>query len=404
MIIIGGGAAGFFAALRAKSLAPERRVLILEKTTKVLAKVKISGGGRCNVTHDTADLNFLLKHYPRGEKLLKQAFRKFSAVDTVKWFESRGVKLKTEEDGRMFPITDDSQTIVDCLMKEVEKLGVEIEVRKTVQSISKIENSWQVTCADATVYSASTIIIAAGGMPQIHEYNFCNNLNLDIVAPVPSLFSFNLKSHRYKGLEGIAVQNASVRLQGSKLSAEGPLLVTHWGFSGPAVLKLSAWAARELNDKQYKANIHINWVAGETDESLRGHWSEWKSKHGQRQVMTHPMFNFPKRLWERQLEIAEFPDAVKWAEAPSKNVNKLTEEIRNGEFSIEGKTTFKEEFVTAGGIALSNVNPETLESRKHPGIFFAGEVLDIDALTGGFNFQAAWTTGWIAGENAVNVV
>ncbi|MCU0428386.1 MAG: aminoacetone oxidase family FAD-binding enzyme [Cytophagaceae bacterium] len=399
VLVIGAGAAGFFGALRVKELAPEKKVIILEKTSKPLAKVKVSGGGRCNVTHHTEDLAYLLKHYPRGQKILKRAFRKFAPRDTVEWFKSRGVFLKVEADGRMFPTTDSSQTIVDCFLQAAQSTSLTVEYHKQVLTLLRMETGWEVRCADGTSYRSAAVLVTTGGFPHLKDYTFLSGLGVQIITPVPSLFSFNLSEHRYQGLEGIAVPMAQVKLMGTGHEASGPLLITHWGFSGPAILQLSSKAARELATQQYQQKFLLNWVPSFKETDLKDWWQTQRNVHGQRQVYGHPSFQFPKRLWERQLELAGMPQ-VKWAEAPSKAVNKLNEELRNGIFEMKGKTTFKEEFVTAGGVELSQVDPETMMLFQYPGLFMAGEVLDIDALTGGFNFQAAWTTSWIAGTAA----
>ena len=397
VIVIGGGAAGFFAALSCKQHNPGYSVTILERSDKLLAKVKVSGGGRCNVTHACFENSSLAKFYPRGGKQLRKAFSQFSTKDTVQWFESRGVKLKTEEDNRMFPVSNNSQTIVDCLMKEAEKLGVLIKKGASISGISKSGDSFILSIGGNTI-NADKIIIAAGGSPKLEGFNWLKELGHTIVPPVPSLFTFNMPHEPIKKLMGVVADPVSVKIKGTKLSSQGPLLITHWGMSGPAVLKLSSWGARELHAMNYKFELLINWLGDKSEQDARDILDSELNTIGKRQVGNKNPYQLPNRLWLFFLEKNEIKEEIPWNQLPKKSINKLLNTLVNDLYKAEGKTTFKEEFVTCGGVSLEDVNFETMESKKCSGIYFAGEVLDIDAVTGGFNFQAAWTTGFIAGK------
>ena len=394
--IIGGGAAGFFAALRVAELQPDWQVTILEKSPHVLGKVKVSGGGRCNVTHHAPYASHLLPEYPRGKAFLKKVFKAFTATDTVAWFEQRGVTLKTEADGRMFPTTDKSQTIIDCLLGEAQRRGVRVRTGHGVQSVEVAPHQFTVTHTQGTsTFDAS--LIASGGYPKASSYQWMLASGHSLVEPVPSLFTFNLPHSPYEGLAGIAVPQAEVRVQGTSLIYTGPLLVTHWGLSGPAVLRTSAWGARVLAEQGYQATLQVKWLPDTSEEELRQHLQRYRSEHGARLVAKYPLFELPRRLWERLVALAEITDTTPWQELSKKSLNRLVEWLIRAPSTMQGKTTFKEEFVTAGGIPLEEVDPSTLASRKVPGLYFAGEVLDIDGVTGGYNFQAAWSTGYVAG-------
>jgi len=399
VIVIGGGAAGFFGAISCARYNYNAEIILLEKSEKLLSKVKISGGGRCNITHACFDNNQLSKFYPRGGKELKACFAYFSTNQTVDWFESRGVKLKTEADNRMFPVTDSSQSVVDCLVREARVLGVKIMTGFSVGGIEKKGKQWEVKLRSGENMLCDKVLVATGGSPSDDAYNWFRELNIKIIKPVPSLFTFNVANSRLSGLQGIAMQNVEIRIEGTKLSNTGPLLITHWGFSGPGILKLSAWAAREINEMNYDFNVHINFVPGYTEETLREKLQQIKAEHPKKVIASNPLFEIPKRLWERFVGIAGMDEELKWGDIPNKNINKLIEEILRGNYSIKGKTTFKEEFVTCGGVDLDEVDMLTMQCKKQSGLYFAGEVLNIDAVTGGFNFQAAWTTGFIAGKS-----
>ena len=394
--VIGGGAAGFFGAIAAAEAKAE--VILLEKTTKLLAKVKVSGGGRCNVTHSCFDVNLLLKNYPRGLKELKKTFQQFSVNDTIKWYEERGVRLKTEADGRMFPVTDSSQTIIDCLSFEAAKHKVKIITGAAVTKIEKKGNCFYVTTLSDEVFSFDKLLVATGGYPKEDAYHWLKETSHSIVPPVPSLFTFNIPNSKFEGLQGISVPMASIKIAGSKTIQSGPVLITHWGLSGPAVLKLSAWEARNLHEANYHFTIMINWVPEYTEDMMREELTKIKKEDFRKTIYSNPYFNLPRRLWERLVTLAEINEAIKWADLPAKNLNKLLEELIRCCMTVSGKTTFKEEFVTCGGVNLKEVDFTTMQSKLCPGLYFAGEALDVDAVTGGFNFQAAWATGYIAGK------
>ena len=396
-IVIGGGAAGFFAALSCKQHHPEYSVTILERSDKLLAKVKVSGGGRCNVTHACFENNQLSKFYPRGGKQLKKAFYQFNTKNTVEWFESRGVKLKAEADNRMFPVTDNSQTIIDCLLDQANKLGVIIQKGISISRIEKKENGFILSAGEKEII-ADKIIIAAGGSPKIEGLNWLKELGHTIVPPVPSLFTFNMPNEPIKKLMGVVANPVSIKIKGTKLSGEGALLITHWGMSGPAVLKLSSWGARELQAMNYKFEVLINWLGDKNEQEVRDKLDAELKIIGKRQVGNKNPFQFPNRLWLFFLEKNEIDAETTWNQLKKKSLNKLLNTLVNDSYKAEGKTTFKEEFVTCGGISRDEISFETMESKVCPGLYFAGEVLDIDAVTGGFNFQAAWTTGFIAGK------
>lgn len=406
VIVAGGGAAGFFAAVTCARFNPEAEVIILEKGFKLLSKVKISGGGRCNVTNSTYEPNLLASHYPRGGKELKMAFKIFSSKDTVDWFELRGVKLKTEEDGRIFPITDDSQTIIDCLIKEARVLGVKIltefAIRKLQITGDGDASKINVVLRGGETLECDKVLIATGGNPNAEAYHWLHELGHTIERPVPSLFTFNVPNNRLNGLQGISVPQAEVKVEGHKLTERGPVLITHWGFSGPAVIRLSAWAARELHALNYNFNISINWT-GEKEHKVREQLEAISHEHAKKIISSNPCLQLPRRLWERLTELSGIAAETRWCDISKKSFNKLVEGLVHSVFTVRGKTTFKEEFVTCGGVSLKEVDFTTMESSVLPGLYFAGEVLDIDGITGGFNFQAAWTTGFIAGKAMAGV-
>jgi predicted Rossmann fold flavoprotein len=405
LLVIGGGAAGFFAAVNAAQMNPGMSVILVEKSSKLLSKVKVSGGGRCNVTHACFVPNELVAFYPRGSKELRQAFSRFSTGDTVEWFESRGVELKTEDDGRMFPVTDDSQTIIDCLLGEAEKYGVEVLTGAGVHSITPwSEDSagarWRITFEGALpVMHARNVLIAAGGGRNMQSFQWMKNLGHTIIPPVPSLFTFNMPDNEIIKLMGVAIDPVTVKIAGTGIETEGPLLITHWGMSGPAVLKASAFGARELANLQYKFTAEINWLSGHDEESLFGDLCWYKMQHPAQKVVTTSHLHVPKRLWEFLVAKAGIDLHLKWGDAPHKSIRSLAKTLTADLYSVSGKTTFKEEFVTCGGIDLKEIDFRTMESKLHKGLFFAGEIIDVDGVTGGFNFQNAWTTGYIAASS-----
>ena len=389
--IIGGGAAGFFAAITCAEANSACRVTIFERGKSVLEKVRVSGGGRCNATHACFDPRELVKNYPRGSRELLGPFMQFGPEQTVEWFAQRGVRLKTEEDGRMFPITNDSQTIIDCLSRAAHQAGVRVLTSTRVDKLERAGSGWRI---GSEVFEK--VMLATGSSTT--AWDWLRELGHTIVAPVPSLFTFNTKDARLRELAGVSVPLASVSIPGTKLSADGPLLVTHWGLSGPAVLRISAWGARELQEKFYKFPLEINFLAERNIEGVLLNIQKAKVESAKKQVKANPLLGLPARLWQRMVEAAGIEAERRWGDLSKLEVNALAQQISESPFQITGKSTFKEEFVTAGGVSLKEVNFKRFESRIHPNLFFAGEVLDIDAITGGFNFQAAWTGGWLAGK------
>ena len=392
---MGGGAAGFFAAITAAEINPQADITILERGKDVLQKVKISGGGRCNVTHACFLPQELVKNYPRGEKALLSPFMRFSAAETIEWFGKKGVKLKTEEDGRMFPTTDSSQTIVDCLEQTAAHFKVKILRGYRVEDLEQVDNQWLIK-TNRQSFTADKLMIAAGSSTAI--WDLLHRLGHTIVAPVPSLFTFNIRDERLDGLAGLSVQNVFVLVENTKLKSSGPILITHWGLSGPAVLRLSAWGARVLHELNYNVKIRINWAGNINLEEAKVVLNDCKSTFLKKQINNTPPYNLASRLWQRLVIAANISENLIWADVSKKQIQSLAEQITQGIYTVKGKSTFKEEFVTAGGIKLDEVNFKTFESKLLPNLYFAGEVLDIDAITGGFNFQAAWTGGWIAGQ------
>jgi predicted Rossmann fold flavoprotein len=403
--IIGAGAAGCFAAAN----IPYQQgveVAVFEKTGKVLQKVKVSGGGRCNVTHECFDIPELVTRYPRGKQLLKKTLYHFGPQQTIDWFEQRGVKLKTEDDGRMFPTTDDSQTIIDCIWQEMMNKKVQVYYHKSVASItipSKSANGeFLLTFADTSVYSADVVMIATGGFPKAEQYKWITSLGHTIQSPVPSLFTFNIPKHPITELMGLSVPDAIVKVTGTKIAQQGPLLITHWGMSGPAVLKTSAIAARELADRNYEFQIIVNWLGEVNDADMRETIVHLRQEQGKQLVQNKNPFNLPRRLWEYQLQQCGIKEDTRWGELPAAAQNKLIEHLLRDLYSVKGKTTFKEEFVTCGGVTLSEIDPQTMESRVVPGLYFGGEIMDADGITGGYNFTNAWSSGWIAAQHMGN--
>jgi len=402
LIVIGGGAAGFFCAVNAARLNPGLEVIILEKTAKVLQKVKVSGGGRCNVTHACFEISQMIKRYPRGEKFLKKAFHYFFTKDTIDWFAARGVALKTENDGRMFPVTDDSQTIIDCLLAEAEKWRVKVLLQTKVDSLSYESDTWVLhgTASGRDMQmQADYLCIACGGFSRQEQFDWIvTATGHNIAAPVPSLFTFNLPKHPICALMGLSVPQAQVKLAGSKLVTDGPVLITHWGLSGPAVLRMSAFAARELAVKDYQYTVIVNWIPDFNENSLREKVLQHRVAKPAQKLINTDWQQLPQRLWEFLLvQSGANPDG-RWGDLPSAIQNKLIKSLCGSEFVASGKTTFKEEFVTAGGIQLSEIDPNTMESRLKPQLHLAGEIMDVDGITGGFNFQHAWTSGFIAAQ------
>jgi len=399
--IIGGGAAGFFTAVNAARQNPQLVITIFEKSREVLSKVRVSGGGRCNVTHHCFDPEMLSKHYPRGEKVLRWSFEQFQAKDTVEWFENRGVKLKAEEDGRMFPTTDDSQTIIDCLMSDARKYGVKIRAKTKVDAVvPEADGGFQLSIHKGNPEYFDRVVVATGGYNREKAYGWLKTLGHSVHSPVPSLFTFNFREKTLSDLAGISVENAHVKIEELPFEEAGPVLITHWGLSGPAVLKISAWAARDLHDLEYRFHALVNWVHPLNEHETREELIKLRDKNARKTVSKQDQFSFPNRLWDRFLELSGIKTDKRWADLSNKEIHDLTQTLFRSRYNIQGKTTYKEEFVTCGGIPLNEVNPDTLESKIVPNLYFVGEVLDIDGVTGGFNFQAAWTNGWLA-ANAI---
>lgn len=397
--IIGGGAAGFFAAIHAKKNFPKSEVTILEKSQKLLSKVKVSGGGRCNVTNGCTAISELSKAYPRGEKKLKKAFREFNTKHTMEWFEERGVALTIQEDNCVFPVSQDSQTIIDCFMNEATQLGINIEMGKGVNSIEKKKELFEVKFkGNELIYEFDKLIIATGGSPKRTGLEWLEKLGHKIEDPVPSLFTFNMPNEGITKLMGIVVKEAKTSIQGTKLKSDGPLLITHWGMSGPSVLKLSAFGARILANNNYEFKLQVNWVNTQNYDEVFNSLKELAVKQPNKLLQNYRAYSLPERLWFYLLEKNEIPTSKKWGDLGKKDINKLTNSLTNDIYSVKGKTTFKEEFVTCGGVSLESIDFGTMQSKTMPNLYFAGEVMDIDGITGGYNFQSAWTTAFIAGQ------
>ncbi|MFK7952445.1 MAG: NAD(P)/FAD-dependent oxidoreductase [Ekhidna sp.] len=395
IIVIGGGAAGFFTAINIAEKHPTYKVTILEKSNKLLSKVKVSGGGRCNVTNARSKPSELVHFYPRGHKKLHSLFKSFSTSDMVAWLAQRGVKTKAEEDLRMFPITDSSQTIIDCFQKEAQKHKVQVRTNTAMASIKPKGKNWIVETNEETI-DADKVIIATGSSPALWKQLV--NLGLQVTPPTPSLFTFNIKDARLKDLMGVSFESASVKITGTKLAESGPMIITHWGLSGPAILKLSAWGARELETLKYTFSIMINFTNDLKPEEVKSHFTQYKEAHPKRKIVNYPLFDLPKRFWERITSHCGISNETTHGELQKKQLNKLVEELSQGLYPVNGKSTFKEEFVTAGGVKLNEIDLATFESKEFKNLYLAGEVLDIDALTGGFNFQACWSAGWVISD------
>ena len=398
--IIGGGAAGFFSAIAAKENYPDARVVIFEKSQKLLAKVKVSGGGRCNVTNGCTSISELRKAYPRGGKELKKAFQIFNSSHAMEWFESRGVPLMIQEDNRVFPQSQNSQSIIDCFLKEINRLNIEIELGISIKSIRQADEQLKLIFLGEKFQPKifDKVIIATGGSPKRKGLEWLEALNHKIEDPVPSLFTFNMPVEPITHLMGVVVENALVKIQGTKLKSGGPLLVTHWGMSGPAILKLSAFGARILANMGYNFKIQINWVNEINNEMVLAQLKNIVQEHAKKVVANIKPYHLPERLWQYLLEKSSLPLDKKWGEIGKKSLNKLVSVLTNDVYAVSGKTTFREEFVTCGGVSLQSIDLITMQSKACKNLYFAGEILDIDAITGGYNFQAAWTTGFIAGK------
>ncbi|SFN97276.1 hypothetical protein SAMN05421741_11553 [Paenimyroides ummariense] len=397
VIVVGGGASGFFTAINLAEQNPDLRIAILERSNEVLSKVKISGGGRCNVTHACFIPNVLAKFYPRGEKELKGPFHAFCTGDVMEWFSERGVSLKIEEDGRVFPELDNSQTIIDCFLNEAANFNIQIIKQTIVQQLSKENDFWKIKTSKDT-YQAKQLVMATGSNVKI--WDLLKTVNHSIINPVPSLFTFNIKDDRIKDLMGVSTEMVSLKVKGSTLKANGPLLITHWGMSGPAILRLSAWGARELFDKNYQFQIIVNWTNDFVFDEVLEELMQLKQSNPKKTIIKHAQYGLTNRLWQQLVKASMISEDLIWADVSKKQLVNLAEQLTQSEFNVNGKSTFKDEFVTAGGIDLKEVNFKTMESKLQDNLYFTGEILNIDAITGGFNFQNAWTTGFLA-ANAI---
>ncbi len=397
ILVIGGGAAGFFGAITCAQAHPHKKVILLEKNRQLLTKVRISGGGRCNVTHACFDPALLVQNYPRGHQALRGPFSRFQPGDTIQWFEERGVQLKVEEDGRVFPITDSSETIIDCLMHSAKKAGVEVRMECGLEDITVLNPGFSVSLSKGDTLICERLLVASGSHPKMYE--ILARMGHHIVPPVPSLFTFNVPDSPFVELSGISISKVEAQIAETTLKQIGPILITHWGFSGPAVLKLSAWGARILHEMQYRAKLIINWLPDLSKEAFYANLNVFKVQNPSKFISSDCPWPLPKNLWKKFIQLSGIPTEMRWSYFSKLHAKSLQENLLQSSFHIQGKSTFKEEFVTCGGVALDEVNFKTMESKKCPGLHFAGEILDIDGVTGGFNFQNAWTTGWIASQS-----
>ena len=399
IVVVGGGAAGFFCAIQIAELHPNWEIIILEKTNKLLSKVRVSGGGRCNVTHACPDVEMLLKKYPRGARFLKKAFYQFATKNTIQWFAKNGVELHTEKDGRMFPITNSSETIIDCFLRKVHQYKIQILTQHEVVDVVKNQSAFTIHLQGRATMQADAICLATGGMLKSDRLQWLTHFGHSIVTPVPSLFTFNTVDKKITTLMGVAVEKASIQWKGNKNMETGPLLITHWGISGPAAIKLSAWFAREMAETNYEGEIVINWTPAYNESTLKMEWINFRMDYGKREMGSKNPFDIPQRLWHFLLQEAGVTLTTKWADLKSANQHSLIQLLTRYTLAIKGKTTFKEEFVTCGGVDVKDIDALTMESKLVPGLHFAGEMMDIDGITGGFNFQHAWTSGWIAAQH-----
>jgi predicted Rossmann fold flavoprotein len=398
LVIVGGGAAGFFAAITAARANANCKVSLFERSSQFLSKVRISGGGRCNVTHALFDPRTFTTRYPRGERQLISPFHRFSAKDTVGWFEARGVLLKREEDGRMFPVTDSSETIIDCLIEDAQNAGVRLFTRKGIESArARSEGGFELKFSGGELINCDRLLLATGGCRSIGGVvELVRSLGHTVESPVPSLFSLHVPAPWLRSLPGISMSD--VELSAEKLRERGPLLITHNGISGPVVLRLSAWGARILHEKNYRFTLRVNWIPKMNEAELRTEFQSRRNTEPTRRVNNSPPGALPARLWEKLVANAGVSSETMWTSLTRAGVNELVRQLRATELEVDGKSLNKDEFVTCGGVRLREINFKTMESRITPNLYFAGELLDIDGITGGFNFQAAWTTGWIAGH------
>jgi predicted Rossmann fold flavoprotein len=416
VVVVGGGAAGFFCAIQIAETNPQCEIIIVEKSNKILSKVKVSGGGRCNVTHACPDVEMLLKKYPRGSRFLKKTFYQFATNNTIEWFAKNGVQLHTEKDGRMFPVTNTSDTIIECFLRKIHQYKIQVctqhevlEVKKNLEKAdhvddqkskqSEMQKAFTIELQGRVAMQADAICLATGGMLKSDRLHWLTQFGHHIVSPVPSLFTFNTVDKKITTLMGVVVDKASIQWRGNKNMEIGPLLITHWGISGPAAIKLSAWCAREMAEANYEGAIFINWVSIFNEATLKMEWINFRMDFGKREMGSKNPFDLPQRLWHFLLQEAGIVFNTKWADLKSVHQQQLIQLLTRYTLDIKGKTTFKEEFVTCGGVDLKDIDPLTMESKFVPGLYFAGEMMDVDGITGGFNFQHAWTSGWIAAQH-----
>jgi predicted Rossmann fold flavoprotein len=397
IIICGGGAAGFFTAINVAEKNPQALVTILEKSSKVLSKVRISGGGRCNVTNGRISPSELVKFYPRGGKKLYALLKNFSTQDMRNWLDQRYVPTHIESDLRVFPTTNSSDTIIQCFMHEIKRLNVDLHLSEGVIKIIRENDSWHIDTTTGKTYTCDILIMAAGSSPSV--WKLLADMGIEIIPPVPSLFTFNIESPLLRGMQGISFSNIEARIAGTTLKEHGPMLVTHWGLSGPAILKLSAWGARELAAMNYHFQLLVNFIPEYNPETCKRGILDYQKSNPKRKVVRYPLYDIPRRFWEQICLTAEVKESLLYGDLGNKLINKLTHYLTQAEFSVTGKSTFKEEFVTSGGVALSEINLNTFASKKFPGLYLCGEMVDIDALTGGFNFQACWSSAWAISQN-----
>jgi predicted Rossmann fold flavoprotein len=399
VVIIGGGAAGFFCAIQIAEQHPDWDIRILEKSSKILSKVKVSGGGRCNVTHACPDVEKLLQKYPRGQRFLKKSFYQFATQQTIEWFAKNGVKLHTEKDGRMFPMTNDSETIIQCLMQKVNQYKIQVCMNHDVTGVKKINTIFEITLGNGQTMQADAVCMATGGMLKSNTFPWLLQMGHTIIDPVPSLFTFNVVEKNITTLMGVAVENATIQWKGTKWMERGPLLITHWGISGPAAIKLSAWCAREMAEANYEGAILINWTPEYNEQTLKMEWLNFRQDYGKREMGSKNPFDLPQRLWHYFLQASQIDLKTKWADLKNTAQQQLIQQLTRTTLNIKGKTTFKEEFVTCGGVDLNDIDSLTMESKMVAQLHFAGEMMDVDGITGGFNFQHAWTSGWLAAQH-----
>lgn len=403
LVVVGGGAAGFFCAVNAARMNPDLEVVLLEKSGKLLSKVRISGGGRCNVTNACADIGEMSKRYPRGGNFVKKAFYQFFTTDTIRWFEERGMMLKAEADGRMFPVSNTSQSVIDCLLNEAARFNVHVKMGVEVTGIHFQQHSFKIRLKAGEPMHADYVCIACGGYPKYSMFDWLTELGHTVEEPVPSLFTFNLQAgtpgHLITKLPGVSVEHVNVKIAGTKLGQEGPLLITHWGLSGPAILRLSAWGARDLKAGNWEFETRVNWLPAYNEQQLPEKFKSLRFEIASQKLINRNPFGLPQRLWEFLIEYSSINSEKRWADMTTADQNRLVKNICACPFSVRGKTTFKEEFVTAGGIRLNEVDVNTMMSKKIPGLYFAGETLDVDGITGGYNFQHAWTSGFVAAKH-----